>query len=72
MIILWNVFSVNPKKIINSPKKLLTNRILESILWIINEPKGTSSMHKNTFAYEYFFYFYFRNSEVKDFCVADK
>lgn len=28
-------------------------------------------MQKNMFAYEYFFYFYFRNSKVKDFCVAE-
>ena len=46
--------------------------MLESILGISNKLKGKPIMHKNTFAYEYFFYFYFRNSEVKDFCVADK
>lgn len=28
-------------------------------------------MQNNLFAYEYFFYFYFNSTEVKDFCVAN-
>ncbi len=28
-------------------------------------------MHKNMFAFEYFYSFYFRNYKVKGFCVAE-
>lgn len=52
-------------------KKTLDKSGFREYTGYIKEQKGQNFMQKNMFAYEYFFYFYFRNHEVRDFCVAD-